>query len=294
MKFRFVAAERAQFPVSRLCTAVGVTRQGFYAWRRRGPSARSVADQALLVRIRQIHTETNQAYGAPRILLDLRHDHLLAVGKKRVARLMRQAGLRGADGSRGGPRTTIREPAQPSAPDLVDRQFARSAPNRLWVCDLKYVQTGQGFLFLAAVQDVYSRRIVGWSMRDDLQTDLVLDALGMAVTARGAECTGVVAHSDHGSQYTSLRYGRYAKQSKIELSMGSIGDPWDNAMAETFFASLEKELLRRERFDTREHARMRIFWYIECFYNTRRRHTSLGGISPQNYEQRYYEQANAA
>ena len=294
MRFRFVVAERAQFPVSRLCSAVGVTPQGFYAWRRRLPSRRSVEDAALLERIRQIHTETNGAYGAPRILLDLRHDHGLGVGRKRVARLMRQAGLRGADGRRGGPRTTVREPAQPSAPDLVDRQFGRSAPNQLWVCDIKYVQTGQGFLFLAAVQDVYSRRIIGWSMRDDVHTDLVLDALGMATTARGAECAGVIAHSDHGSQYTSLRYGRYAKASQIDLSMGSIGDPWDNAMAETFFASLEKELLRRERFDTREHARMRLFWYIECFYNTRRRHSSLGGISPKNYEQRYYEQAEAA
>ena len=294
MKFRFVAAERAQFPVSLLCKTIGVTRQGFYAWLRREPSARSVSDAVLLERIRQIHTETNQAYGAPRIYLDL-CDEGVRVGRKRIARLMRADGLRGADGSRGGPRTTVREPAQPSAPDLVDRRFARSEPNQLWVCDIKYVQTAQGFLFLAAVQDVFSRRIVGWSMRDDLQAELVLDALGMAVTARGSQCAGVVAHSDHGSQYTSLAYGRYAKGSQIELSMGSIGDPWDNAMAETFFASLEKELLRRERFPTREHARMRIFWYIECFYNTRRRHSSLGGISPQDYEQRYYEnEADAA
>jgi putative transposase len=294
MKFRFVAAERAQFPVSLLCKTIGVTRQGFYAWLRRMPSRRSVADAGLLERIRQIHQETNRAYGAPRIYLDLR-DEGVRVGKKRVARLMRADGLRGADGSRGGPRTTIREPAQPSAPDLVDRQFGRSAPNQLWVCDIKYVQTGQGFLFLAAVQDVFSRRIVGWSMRDDLQAELVLGALGMAVTSRGVQSAGVVAHSDHGSQYTSLRYGRYAKGSQIELSMGSIGDPWDNAMAETFFASLEKELLRRERFDTREQARMRLFWYIECFYNTRRRHSGLGGISPKEYEQRYYEnEANAA
>ncbi len=293
MKFRFVVAERAQFPVSLLCRTIGVTRQGFYAWLGRAPSARSVSDAALLERIRQIHRETNQAYGAPRIYLDLR-DEGVGVGKKRIARLMREAGLRGADGSRGGPKTTIREPAQPSAPDLVDRRFARQAPNQLWVCDIKYVQTGQGFLFLAAVQDVYSRRIIGWSMRDDLQAELVLDALGMAVAARGAQAAGVVAHSDHGSQYTSLRYGRYAKGSQIDLSMGSIGDPWDNAMAETFFASLEKELLRRERFDTREHARMRLFWYIECFYNTRRRHSGLGGISPTQYEQRYYDQEATA
>jgi putative transposase len=185
MRFRIVAAERAQFPVSLLCKTIGVTRQGFYAWRRREPSARSVQDAALLERIRQIHAETNQAYGAPRVYLDLREDHGLRIGKKRVARLMRQAGLRGADGRRGGPSTTIREPAQPSAPDLVDRRFVRSRPNELWVCDLKYVQTAQGFLFLAAVQDVFSRRIVGWSMRDDLQAELVLDALGMAVTSRG-------------------------------------------------------------------------------------------------------------
>ena len=192
---------------------------------------------------------------------------------------MRQLGIRGADGRRGGPRTTVRDPKRPSAPDLVDRDFARAEPNRLWVCDLKYIQTGHGFLFLAAVQDVFSRRIIGWSMRDNLQADLVLDALGMAVTARGGDADGVVAHSDHGSQYTSLVYGAYAKQSGIDLSMGSIGDPWDNALAESFFASLEKELLRRERFATREQARLRVFWYIECFYNPRRRHSSLGMLS---------------
>lgn len=292
MKFRFVEAERAQFPVSLLCKTIGVTRQGFYAWNRRAPSPRSVSDAKLTERIAQIHTDTSGIYGAPRIHLELRDEHDTRVGRKRVARLMRLAGLRGADGRRGGPRTTIRQPAQPSAPDLVDRQFARSGPNQLWVCDIKYVQTAQGFLFLAAVQDTFSRRIVGWSMRDDLETELILDALGMAVTARGAD--GVVCHSDHGSQYTSVAYGTYAKQSGIALSMGSVGDPWDNAMAETFFASLEKELLRRERLQTREQARMRILWYIECFYNPRRRHSSLGGISPTEYEQRHYDKADAA
>ncbi len=158
----------------------------------------------------------------------------------------------------------------------------------------KYIQTGQGFLFLAAVQDVFSRRIIGWSMRDDLKAELVLDALGMAVTARGADAAGVIAHSDHGSQYVSLAYGTYAKQSGIDLSMGSIGDPWDNAVAETFFASLTKELLHRERFATREQARLRIFWYIECFYNPRRRHSSLGMLSPIDYEQRHQQEAIAA
>jgi putative transposase len=241
-----------------------------------------------------VHEETEGIYGAPRIHAELRLEHGVRVGRKRVARLMRQLGLRGADGKRGGPRTTVRDPTRVSAPDLVERDFARPEPNRLWVCDLKYVQTGQGFLFLAAVQDVFSRRIIGWSMRDDLRSELVLDALGMAVGARGSRVAGVVAHSDHGSQYTSLVYGAYAKQSGIDLSMGSIGDPWDNALAETFFASLEKELLRRERFTTREHARMRIFWYIECFYNGRRRHSSLDYLSPIDYEQRHQQEAIAA
>jgi putative transposase len=291
--FRFVEAEAAQFPVSLLCRVVGVTRQGFYAWKRRPPSQRERVDRRLGERIRQIHRESEEIYGAPRIHSELKLGDGLPVGKKRVARLMRQLGLRGADGRRGGPRTTIRDPRRLSARDLVDRDFARSGPNRLWVCDLKYVQTGQGFLFLAAVQDVFSRRIIGWSMRDDLRAELVLDALGMAVSSRG-DAAGVIAHSDHGSQYTSLAYGAYAKQSGIELSMGSIGDPWDNALAESFFASLEKELLRRERFATREQARLRIFWYIECFYNPRRRHSSLGMLSPTDYEQRHQQEAIAA
>lgn len=293
-RFRFVEAEAAQFPVSLLCRVVGVTRQGFSAWKRREPSRRELVDRELCERIRQVHEETEGIYGSPRIYAELRFEHGILVGRKRVARLMRRLGLRGADGKQGGPRTTVRDPKRPSAPDLVDRDFARAEPNRLWVCDLKYIQTGQGFLFLAAVQDVFSRRIIGWSMRDDLKADLVLDALGMAVSARGSAAAGVVAHSDHGSQYTSLAYGTYAKQSGIDLSMGSVGDPWDNALAETFFASLEKELLRRERFTTREHARMRIFWYIECFYNPRRRHSNLGMLSPADYEQQHQQEAIAA
>ena len=184
-RFRFVEAEAAQFPVSLLCRVVGVTRQGFYAWKRRSPSVRELADRKLCERIREIYLGTDEIYGAPRIYSELKLADGVRVGKKRVARLMRQLGIRGADGKRGGPRTTIRDPKRPSAPDLVDRDFARAEPNRLWVCDLKYIQTGQGFLFLSVVQDVFSRRIIGWSMRDDLKADLVLDALGMAVSTRG-------------------------------------------------------------------------------------------------------------
>ena len=291
MRFRFIAEEAAQFPVSLLCRVMGVTREGYYAWLRAPPSRRA-SDAELSERIGQIHAESIGIYGAPRD--PRRAASATASGWAESASPASCASAASsARGRRGGPRTTSRDPARPSAPDLVDRDFARAEPNRLWVCDIKYVGTGQGFLFLAVVQDVFSRRIIGWSMRDDLRAELVLDALGMAVAQRGP-AAGLVAHSDHGSQYTSLAYGTYAKTSGIALSMGSVGDPWDNAVAETFFASLEKELLRRERFPTREAARMRLFWYIECFYNTRRRHSGLGGISPQAYEQRYYKQANAA
>jgi putative transposase len=288
-KFRFIAEEAAQFPVSLLCRVLEVTRQGYYAWKMRPPSRRALADADLKARITEIHDQTLGIYGAPRIHAELRLGYGILVGKKRVARLMRELGIFGA-GRRGGPKTTTRDPARTSAPDRVERGFARSAPNRLWVCDIKYVQTGQGFLFLAAVQDVFSRRIVGWSMREDLKAELVLDALSMAVTQR-RPVGELVAHSDHGCQYTSLVYGTYAKGSGVDLSMGSIGDPWDNAVAETFFASLEKELLRRERFATREQARMRIFWYIECFYNPRRRHSALGYLSPADYEMQHHKEA---
>lgn len=288
MRFRFIAEKAAQFPVSLLCQTMGVTRQGFYAWKGRAPSARARADLELGELIGRIHDETLGIYGAPRIHAELRLAHGIRVGRKRVARLMRERGIFGAH-RRGGPHTTRRDPARPAAPDLVDRRFTRPEPDRLWVCDIKYVQTGQGYLFLAAVQDVFSRRIVGWSMREDLRTDLVLDALGMAVTQRGIH-RDLVAHSDHGCQYTSLAYGTYAKTSGIALSMGSVGDPWDNAVAKTFFASLEKELLRRERFSTREAARMRLFWYIEGFYNTRRRHSGLGYLSPAQFEAHHHQQ----
>ena len=197
----------------------------------------------------------------------------------------------------------VEQTLHPSVEDTLkclDREVADPEPVRLRLAKSRSTRSGadsrfgQGFLFLAAVQDVFSRRIIGWSMRDNLQAELVLDALGTAVSIRGQDAAGVVAHSDHGSQYTSLVYGSYAKQSGIDLSMGSVGDPWDNAVAETFFASLTKELLHRERFATREQARLRNFWYIECFYNPHRRHSSLDMLSPIDYEQRHQQEAIAA
>ncbi len=217
-RFRFIVENAAEFPVSLLCRVLGVSRGGFYAWRDRPASARALADAALLVRIAEIHAETEGIYGAPRIHAELRDVDGLRVARKRVARLMREAGLRGAGGAggRGAPRGARR--TTPPRPDLVARWFRREAPNRLWVCDLKYIQTGQGFLFLAAVQDVYSRRIVGWSMRDDLKAELVLDALGMAVASRRPRLDdGLVAHSDHGSQ------PGFNRSSQHRLVGGSVG-----------------------------------------------------------------------
>ena len=294
-RFRFVEKESAQFPVWLLRRTVGVTRQGFYAWKHRPPSKRDLADRELCERIRRVHAQTEGIYGSARVDAELRLTNGIRVGRKRVARLMRQLGLQGADGRRGGPRTTARNPQRPSAPDLVDRRFTRASPNRLWVCDLKYIQTGQGFLFLAAAQDVYSRRIIGRSMRDKPQgrarTGRARDGRQRARPPKRRRCR---APRITDPQYTSLLDGAYAKQSGIDLSTGSVGDPWDNALAETFPASLEKELLRRERFATREQARTRIFWHIECFYNTKRRHSSLHYPTPTEYEQRHDQEATAA
>lgn len=241
-----------------------------------------------------IYDCSHQTYGEVRVNDELREEHEIRVGRQRVARLMRELELKGVPSRAGKRRTTIPDPKQPPASGLVERNFNAERPNALWLADITYVPTLECWLFLAVVIDTYSRKIVGWSMRDDLKAELVLDALGMAVSVRGGDAAGVVAHSDHGSQYTSLVYGTYAKQSGIDLSMGSIGDPWDNALAETFFASLTKELLHRERFPTREQARLRIFWYIECFYNPRRRHSSLGMLSPIDYEHRHQQEAIAA
>ena len=284
--FRLIEEESTTYGVSLLARVLGVTRAGYYASKKRPPCARAVDDERISRVIGEAFEETFRCYGAPRMRVELREAHGIRISRKRTQRLMRELGLEGVSRRRKRRTTTVRDKQAQGASDLVQRRFDPAAANRLWVTDIKYVQTGQGFLYLAAVQDAWSRRIVGWAMRDDLSTELVLDALGMAVHQRGPASAGVIAHSDPGSQFTSVEYGRIAKLAGVALSMGSVGDPWDNAVAETFFASLETELLRRERFETREQARTRIFWYIECFYNTRRRHSYLGQISPADYETR--------
>jgi putative transposase len=279
--FRFIAAEKANYPISLLCRVLGVSRSGFHAWERRPPSDRDLADAWLVERIGEIHLESRETYGARRIHAALAHRGI-RVGRKRVERLMRLAGLSGLVPKRYR-RTTIRVPGVRIADDLVDRSFTPTGPNELWCADIKYVRTGQGWLYLGAVMDCYSRMIVGWSMRHDLEAELVADALEMAIARRRPK-PGLVHHSDQGSQYVSLRFGERCREIGIHQSMGSKGDCFDNAVAESFFATLEKDLLRRRSFATKQDARTAVFDYIETFYNPIRLHSTLGYVSPVEYE----------
>lgn len=287
-RFRFVDRERANYPVSLLCKLLKVSRSGFYAWRSRPPSARQVADEVLTEQIRGFHAASRKTYGAPRIHADLR-DAGIRVGRKRVARLMRQAGLEGVH-RRGWRQTTRRDPDARPAPDLLDRDFTATGPDQKWVADVTYVPTVQGWLYLAIVLDVFSRRVVGWSMDTHRKTQLVVDAMLMAVANRGGRVAGVIHHSDQGGEYTSRDLEVELRRHEALASMGSVGDAYDNSMAEAFFATLETELFWAQpgrRFDSHRQAKLEIFDYIETFYNRRRRHTSIGNIAPVEFETRH-------
>jgi putative transposase len=283
MTFRLIEAEKAQHPVSRLCSVLGVTRAGYYAWRERGPSSRARGDAELAPLIGRIFVESLETYGAPRVHAELREAHGIRVGRKRVARLMRQLELEGVSRRGKRRRTTIPDPAAAPAPDLVGRRFTAAGPNELWLADITYLPTREGWLFLAVVLDAFSRRIVGWSMRDDLKAELVVDALGMAVTRRKPRA-GVVHHSDRGSQYTSLAFGTTLRESGLVASMGRRGDAYDNAACESVISTIKNELIKRRSWTSRDQARLAVFSYIETFYNPRRRHSALGYHSPIEYE----------
>ena len=276
-----MSANQAMFPIAVMARVLGVSEAGFHAWRQRPPSAHAVADAALLKRVRTIHASSRETYGAPRV-----HAELRAEGekhsRKRIARLMREAGLVGASRRRGGITTTRRDRDARPAPDLVDRNFVASGPNELWVGDITFVPTASGFLYLAVVLDAWSRKIVGWAMANHLRAELVLDALEMAVGQRRPK--DVIHHSDQGSQYTSLAFGKRCKEAGVRPSMGSAGDAYDNAMCESFFATLECELLHRRRFASQAEARMACFSFIEGWYNPVRLHSALGYRSPMVYE----------
>jgi putative transposase len=282
--FEFIDAEKTSFPIAFMCRRLGVSKAGYFAWKRRPPSPRAVADARIGTLIHQIHAGSRGTYGAPRIHAELADEHGVRCGRKRVARLMRIAKLHGVC-RRRRVKTTRRDEQAQISEDLVQRQFSATGPNALWISDITYLPTWQGFLYLAVVIDAWSRRVVGWSMAPHLGTELVLDALEMALWNR-RPAPGLIHHSDHGCQYTSLAFGRRCREAGIAASMGSVGDCFDNAMCESFFASLECELIDRSRWRTHTEARMAVFDYIEAFYNPRRRHSGLDYLSPVNFERR--------
>jgi len=284
--FAFIAAEKTGYPVAVMCRALEVNRTSFHDWERRSPSERSLTDALLAEKIKEIHEAKRRVYGAPRIHAELRMAHGIHVGRKRVERLMRSAGISGLVPKKRG-RTTIRVPGVRVADDLVERQFRPARPNVLWLADITYLRSWEGWLHLAAVQDAYSRRIVGWSMAEHMKSELVTDALQMAL-ARRSPPRGLVHHSDQGSQYVSLGFGQAARDAGIALSMGSRGDAYDNAVAESFFATLKKELIHRQSWPTRRELSTAVFEYIEAFYNRERRHSTLGMHSPAEYEKLLY------
>ena len=286
MIYAFIETERANHRISRMCRTLKVSKSGFYGWRDREPSARAQADAILLEKIARIHRDSRETYGAPRIHFELRGLGVRC-SRKRVARLMRQASLFGCGGRRRKARTTLRsrsEHTPPPAPDLVKRNFTPEAPDRLWVADITYVRTWEGWLYLSFVLDTYSRKVVGWSMANHLRAELVLDALNMAIYTRRPS-PGLIHHSDRGSQYTSVEFGRRLKEAGLLPSMGSVADAYDNSMAEIFVSTLKRELIHRHSWPNRQTARTAIFEYIEGFYNTRRRHSALGHLSPSEYEE---------
>ncbi|MER5621960.1 IS3 family transposase [Streptosporangium sp. NPDC002544] len=286
MKFRLIDAEQDHHDVSLPARVLGVSRQGYYAWaarRRRGPSTR--ADGGLIEKIRAHHAASDEIYGAPRIHADLRELDGICIGRKRVARLMRAAGLAGVSRRRGC-RTTIADQHAVAASDLVKRKFKAEEPNRIWTADITYVLTWQGFVYLAVVLDVFSRRIVGWAMAEHMRTEFVTDALAMAIHQRRPS-PGVIHHSDKGGQYTSIAFGRRCAQAGVRPSTGHTGTCFDNAITESFFASLECELLDRRTFRSRSEAERAVFAYIEGFYNPRRRHSANGQLSPAEHERRH-------
>ncbi len=281
MRYEFIEGHRQQFPTRLMCRVLEVSTGGYYQWRRRPPSARQERGEALAAKIKVIHQEVKARYGSPRI-----HAELVARGEpccvNTVARLMRRLGV-AAKTRRKFRCTTDSNHDRPIAENIVDREFEPEAPNQVWTADITYIPTREGWLYLAAVEDLYSRQVVGWSMSERIDSRLVVDALEMAVSRR-LPGEGLVAHSDRGSQYASEHYRRLLASHEITCSMSRRANCWDNAPMESFFASLKKELVHDEDYQTRAEARSSIFEYIEVFYNRVRRHSSLGYRSPVEYE----------
>lgn len=264
-----------------MCRVLEVTRSGYYAWRRRSGSARAKEDEKLCQEIRTVHAGSHQRYGSPRVYRELR-SRGVRCSENRVARLMRQNGIR-ARQARRYKATTDSKHSLPVAPNLLDRQFEAEHPNRRWAGDVTYIWTRQGWLYLAVVMDLFSRRVVGWSMQPHMGCSVAVEALRMALAGRRP--TGaLLCHSDRGSQYASHAYQAVLSSEQITCSMSRKGNCWDNAVVESFFSTLKRELVHGRRYATREEARRELFEYIEVFYNRRRRHSSLGYLTPVEYE----------
>jgi transposase InsO family protein len=282
--FAWIEERRNQWPIAPMCRALGVSRAGYYAWRSRKPSAAEVRREELTAQVEEIHAQVKGRYGSPRI-----HAELVARGHgccvNFVAKLMREAGIAARTKRKFCP-TTDSNHTLPVAQNVLDRQFDPEEPNVSWVADITYIPTHEGWLYLAVVEDLFSRMVVGWSMDQTMTSRLVVDALEMALARRlkGSLARDLIAHSDRGSQYASEHYQRRLAEERIGCSMSRRGDCWDNAPMESFFASLKKELVHHQDYATREQARASIFEYIEAFYNRVRRHSSLGYVAPVEYE----------
>ncbi len=289
--YRFIDAEKASYPVSALCRVLRVSRSGYYEWKERPTSKRDRENATLTERIREIHQRSRETYGYPRV-----HAELRALGihcdRKRVARLMRKDGLRGCMRGRRRKHTTRQDPLAVPAPDLVERNFTATVLDQLWTADITYLPTDEGFLYLAFILDVYSRKVVGWSMANHLRSELVAAALEMAIHRRNPSA-GLIHHSDRGAQYTALSFGKKLEQAGIVPSMSRVGSALDNAISESFVSTLKSEI-GVSRYPERQTARASIFEFIESYYNRVRRHSSLGYLSPTEYEQATMEEAAVA
>jgi transposase InsO family protein len=285
VKYAFIKSHLTEFNVGRCCEVLQVSRSGYYAWRHRRPGPAAIRRKNLVEQIRVVHEQSGRVYGSPRVHQDLEQQGQ-AVCENTVARLMREQAIRAKSKRKFVPRTTDSVHGQPIAENVLDRQFDASAPDQKWVADITYIPTDEGWLYLAAVLDLFSRKIVGWSMADHMETQLVDDALVMALAGRHPQA-GLLHHSDRGSQYASDVYTHRLAGNGIKLSMSRMGNCWDNAVMESFWATLKTELVHHERFATREQARAAIFEYIEMFYNRRRLHSSLGYQSPEAFEAKH-------
>ena len=277
---------QAELPVRALCRTLRVSHSGYYDWLERPPCAQAQANAVLLEQIRQAHAASDATYGVPRIQAELA-DQGIKAGHNRIASVMRANGLRGVSRRRGWCVTTKRDKDRRPAPDLVQREFTATGINQLWVADMTYIPTWAGFVYLAVVLDVYSRKVVGWAFGQQQTADLVIQALNMALITRKPQ--DVIHHSDQGSQYTSVDFGKRCKEMGVRPSMGSVGDAYDNAMAESFFASLECELIDRRSWKSFAEARMAVFTWIEGWYNPRRRHKGIGQKSPIDFEKELHD-----